>query len=232
MLGAVCAVLFGVAKTGVPGVGMLAIPLMVVTVGDARHAAAWTTPILIVGDIFAVAYWHRHADARALFSLVPWVAIGMAGGGAALSLSEPVLRRTLGFVVLGMLALNVWRRLRPGLRVGGHPSFYGVAAGFATTIANSAGPVMNIYLLMKRLPKEQFVATGAWFFLTVNVAKLPIYWSYGLFSRTSLLFDAAMIPAVVCGAFAGLWVMHRIPQRLFDILVITMTALASILLFR
>ena len=85
------------------------------------------------------------------------------------------LRRILGCIVLAMLAVNLARRWKPGVRVGGHPSYYGIAAGFATTVANAAGPVMSMYLLMKNLPKEQFVATGAWFFLVVNLAKLPIY---------------------------------------------------------
>jgi len=232
MLGALCALLLGVAKMGAPGVGTLTVPLMVLTAGDARLAPAWTVPILIVGDIFAVWYWRRHAAARALLSLAPWVAVGMVAGGFALSLSEPTLRRMVGVMVLSMLALNVARRLRPGILVDGHPSFYGMGAGFATTVATSAGPVMNMYLLMKRLPKEQFVATGAWFFFAVNLAKVPIYWSHDLFSRSSLLFDLTMVPAVICGSIGGVWLVRRIPQSFFDRLILVMTALSSILLFR
>ena len=58
---AASASLIGIAKTGAPGIATLTVPLMVMTVGDARHAAAWTAPILITGDIFAVAYWRRQA---------------------------------------------------------------------------------------------------------------------------------------------------------------------------
>ena len=232
LLGCFCAVLIGLAKTGAPGAATLTVPLMVMTVGDARHAAAWTAPILITGDIFAVAYWRRHAESRTLFSLIPWVAAGMVVGGLALSLNEPVLRRILGVIVLTMLAVNLLRRWNPGLRVGGHPSSYGIAAGFATTIANAAGPVMSMYLMTKQLPKEQFVATGAWFFLVVNIAKLPIYAAHHLFSPASLLFDAVMVLPVICGAFAGLWIMHRIPQRFFDGLILVMTAISTLILFR
>ena len=232
LLGGFCALLIGIAKTGAPGAATLTVPLMVLTVGDARLAAAWTAPILITGDIFAVAYWRRHAETRALFSLVPWVAAGMAVGAAALGLSEPVLRRILGVIVVTMLVLNLWRRWKPGIRVGGHASAYGIAAGFATTVANAAAPVMNMYLLTKKLPKEQFVATGAWFFLVVNVAKLPIYSAHHFFSRSSLLFDATMIPAVVAWALGGLWLVHRIPQRFFDGLILVMTVISTVILFR
>ena len=231
-LGICCALLIGLGKTGAPGASTLTVPLLVMTVGDARYAAAWAAPILITGDLFAVSYWRRHAEARALMSLVPWVAVGMLVGALALGLNEPVLRRILALVVLAMLLVSVLRRWRPTLKVGGHPSVYGVSAGFATTVANAAGPVMSLYLLTKNLPKEQFVATGAWFFLIVNVTKLPIYWSRHLFSPASLLFDLTMVPAVVCGAFTGLWLVHRIPQRLFDNLILVLTAISTVFLLR
>ena len=231
VLGAFCALVIGVAKTALPGAGTLTAPLMVLLVGDARYAPAWTAPILVVADLFAVTYWRRNADARTLFTLMPWVAAGVAGGGLALALSEQIVRRILGGIIVTMLVLNVVRRLRD-VQAGGHAPFYGVAAGFATTVANSAGPVMSIYLLSQRLPKERFVATGAWFFFAVNLLKLPIYSAHHLFSRASLLFDLVVIPAVVCGAVGGLWLVRRVPQGAFEILVLLLTALSSLFLFR
>jgi uncharacterized membrane protein YfcA len=131
-----------------------------------------------------------------------------------------------------MLAISLIRRRRPDSPLPGHPSLYGIAAGFATTVANAAGPVMSSYLLTRRLPKEQFVATGAWFFFIVNVAKLPIYWANGLFSRASMSFDLAMIVPVVTGAIAGLWLVRRLSQRSFDSLIIVLSVIASVFLFR
>src|SRR5438876_95936 len=64
LLGVMSALMIGVAKTGLPGSATLVAPLMVLAVGNARYAAAWTAPILSTGDIFAVIYWRRHADAR------------------------------------------------------------------------------------------------------------------------------------------------------------------------
>jgi uncharacterized protein len=232
VLGVFSAVMIGMAKTGAPGVGTLIAPLMVFTVGDARFAAAWTAPILSTGDVFAVIYWRRHAEARTLFSLIPWVAVGMAAGAFALALDERVLRNVIGVIVLFMLVVHIVRRRLGTTNVAGNPAFYGVGAGFATTVANAAGPVMNMYLLSRRLPKEQFVATGAWFFFVVNLAKVPIYWWHQLYSRASLTFDLMVVPAVVCGAFIGLWIIKHIPQRVFDTLVIVMTLISSIFLFR
>ncbi len=231
-LGATCAVMIGIAKTGVPGLAMLTVPLMVFTVGDSRQSAAWAAPMLIVGDVFAVWYWRRHAEGRTLLALVPWVAVGMVLGGLALNVDDTILRRLLGAIVLTMVVLTIVHRWRPSAVPRGRPSVYGVVAGFATTIANAAGPVMASYLLLQRMPKEQLVATGAWFFLTVNVAKLPIYAVNGLISRGSVTFDLLMAPLVVCGALAGFGLITRIPQRAFDALTLALAAVSALFLFR
>ena len=233
IMGAFCAVLVGMAKTGIPGVFMLAIPAMVLLVGDARQSAGWLLPMMCVADIFAIIYWRRHAAATRLFRLAPWVLAGLAMGAAALSLSERILRPTVGGIVLIMLLVDLRQRLRPtAAPSAGRPAPYGVAAGFATTVANAAGPVMNLYLLKERLPKEEFLATGAWFFFVINLSKIPIYMWHGLLSRRSLAFDLAMLPAVLAGAVAGRWLVYRISQRLFEGLVIGLTAVSAVLLFR
>jgi uncharacterized membrane protein YfcA len=234
VLGAFCAWMVGIAKTGVPGLAILVIPLMVLTVGDARLSAGWLLPILCMADVFAVWWWRRHAAAGRLFSLAPWVLAGMICGAAALSLSERVLRPAVGLIVLVMVAAYLRQRLRPAMPAGAtaHPAPYGVAAGFATTVANAAGPVMNLYLLGKRLPKEEFVATGAWFFFFINLTKVPIYLFHGLIGARSLAFDAVLAPAVFVGALTGRWLLARISPRVFEALVIVLTAVSTLLLFR
>ncbi len=232
-IGTFCAFAVGVAKTGVPGFAIMVVPLMVLTVGDARQAAGWLLPVLCIGDAFAVYYWRRHAVVRELVRLAPWVFIGMGLGAAALSLSEGILRRIVGIIVLAMLAIYLRRRLRPDtFHLSSHASPYGVTAGFATTVANAAGSVMNLYLLSMRLPKHEFIATAAWFFFVINLAKIPIYQWHGLFSEKSLAFDAVMIPAIVFGAMTGRWLFEHIPQRAFEAVVIVLTLIATLLLFR
>jgi uncharacterized membrane protein YfcA len=233
-LGALCAIFVGVAKTGVPGFGILVVPLMVFTVGDARASAGWLLPLLCAADLFAIAYYRRHAQARRLFELALWVVLGMAGGVLALRLGESVLRRVVGGIVLLMVAAHLWRKRRGEQPVpsGWHHGVpYGVTAGFATTVANAAGPVMSLYLLSQRLPKEEFIATGAWFFFLINLTKVPLYAHLGMIGKTSLAFDACLLPAVAAGALLGRVVMRRLPQGVFEKVVLGMTAAAALLLF-
>jgi len=233
LLGSFCAFMIGVAKTGAPGIGSLVAPLMVMMVGDARMATAWTLPVLCTADVFAVWYWRRHAEARQLFSLAPWVLVGLVLGAMALGLSEVAIRRMVGAIILSMTAIHLWRSMTPAAdQVHGSPAFYGVATGFASTVANAAAPVMNLYLLTRRLPKEQFVATGAWFFFVFNLIKVPLYAWYDLYSHDSLVFDLTMVPLVLGGALAGRWLVHRMPQRVFEISVVGLTAVSCLILFR
>ena len=231
LLGGFSAFTIGAAKSGLPGGGTLAIPMMIHVVGSARYAAAWTAPILSTGDVFAVLYWRRHADARKLLSLIPWVVLGGAGGALALNLDEQLLRRIVATIVAIMLLLFVLQRRGYLSQLSRGAWAYGIAAGFATVVANAAGPIMNMYLLSRRLTKEQFVATGAWFFFVVNIAKVPIYISYGLFSVDSLVFDALMAPLVIAGGCAGLWLIHRVPQPVFEWLVVVLTSVSLYFLF-
>jgi len=234
LLGALCAFSVGVAKTGVPGFGILSVPVFVLTVGDARLSAAWLLPLLILADAFAVVYYRRHAAARALFSLMPWVAAGMASGAVMLRFPDGVIRPVVGTISLVMLILFVWRQRHASSVPASdwkHAGFYGTSAGFATMVANAAGPIMNMYLLSKKLPREEFVATGAWFFFFVNLSKVPVYQSLGLFSSTSLAFDLALAPFVIAGALTGRKLLMIMPEKVFVNSVVALAFVATMLLF-
>ncbi len=216
-----------------PGLGIMAIPLFVLTVGDARLSAGWLLPLLLTADLFAIVYYRRHAAANRLFALLPWVVIGLVAGAYALSYPEALLRVLVGCILLGMLILFWLRKRQPAMpqEMWWHAGVYGGAAGFATMVANAAGPVMNVYLLSRRLPREEFVATGAWFFFCVNAAKVPVYTYHGLISWKSLAFDLALAPATIAGALLGRRLLHAIPEIWFERGALTLAFLGTILLF-
>ncbi|MBI2688796.1 MAG: sulfite exporter TauE/SafE family protein [Acidobacteria bacterium] len=234
LLGAFCAFSVGVAKTGVPGLGILAAPAFVLLVGDARFSAAWLLPLLICADCFAVVYYRRHAAAGALFSLLPWVMLGMAAGAVMLGYPDRLIRPVVGTISLVMLILFLWRQRKTTALPPSdwkHAGFYGTSAGFATMVANAAGPAMNMYLLSKQLPREEFVATGAWFFFIVNLSKVPVYTKLGLFSSQSLLFNLALSPFVIAGALTGRKLLLLMPEKIFVNSVVALAFLATMLLF-
>src|SRR5580704_11303503 len=92
VLGIFAGVMIGVSKTGAPGAASMVIPFMVMIVGDARLSAAWTQPMLSSGDLLGVYYWRKHADAKKLLSLIPWVLVGIVAAFFALDLNERIIR--------------------------------------------------------------------------------------------------------------------------------------------
>ncbi len=231
---AIAAVLVGMAKTGVPGLGILVVPLVFHAVPDSRLAPAVLLPLLCVADVAGVAIYRRHAEPARLWRLFPWVVVGMAGGAAALAwLPGTVLRVTVGVVVLVMAGLHL---LRTRLAEGAIPQdwrsalAFGLTAGFATTVANAAGPVMNLYLLGMGLPKDQFMGTGTWFFLIINLVKVPLYAAQGLFTVDGLLTDLLVLPGVGLGAWGGRRIYERLPATWFARVVMALVIASGLLL--
>jgi uncharacterized membrane protein YfcA len=91
--------------------------------------------------------------------------------------------------------------------------------------------VMNVYLLSKRLPKEELIAAGAWFFFLVNLLKVPFFGKLGMITSSSLAFDACLLPAVALGALLGRVVIRRLAQGTFEKLVLVLASAAALLLF-
>jgi hypothetical protein len=103
----------------------------------------------------------------------------------------------------------------------------GTMAGFTTMVANAAGPVMILYMLSMHLPKMEFLGTGAWFFLAVNLFKVPFSYRLDLITAASLTLDLRLAPLVVVGAVIGRLLIGHINQRLFETLALALTVLAA-----
>jgi uncharacterized membrane protein YfcA len=239
-LAALCALMVGLTKTGLPGLSILAVPLLA-QIMDPKQSTGFMLPMLIFGDIFAVLYYRRDAVWPHLVRLIPWTLTGIVTGSLALRILESrQVSPLIGLIVLAMLILGWWRETRAAktgdlVSEGRHPwwlpATLGFLAGFTTMVANAAGPVMAIYLLAMSLPKIEFLGTGAWFFLVVNWIKVPFMAKLGLITVQSLTFNAKLFPLVLIGAIAGITIQKRIPQKAFNTTVQVLAAVAAIKLF-
>ena len=231
LLGVCAGLLAGLAKTGVPGIGILAVPLMAMIFPGKLSVGAFL-PMLITADLFAVAWYRRHAEWPRLLELFPCVIAGIIAGAFALYLlNSDYFKPFLGTLVLALLALELIRA-RLGWTNVPHQRWFvvfsGSLAGFATTVGNVAGPVMNIYLIAKGLPKQNFMGTSAWYFLIFNCVKVPIFAGLGLMTGATLRFDAWMIPAVAAGALLGRWILGKTSPRWFKNIALALAGLAAL----
>ncbi|MFF4145354.1 sulfite exporter TauE/SafE family protein [Streptomyces sp. NPDC001698] len=228
---AFAALLVGFSKTAVSGANTVSLAVFAAVL-PARASTGVLLPVLIAGDVLAVLTYRRHAHWPTLWRLFPAVAAGVVVGTLFLMWADDgIVRTSIGAILLLMAGVTVWRR-RSADR-GEEPDAvkarsYGVLGGFTTMVANAGGPVMSLYLLSAGFRKLGFLGTSAFFFLIVNVSKVPFSAGLGLIDGRSLLLDAVLVVFVVPGALLGKWAVHRINQRLFEQLVIAATVVGGL----
>ena len=233
---ALSGLLIGMSKTGITGVGMMVVPLLANAFGG-RPSVGLLLPILIFADVFAVSWYNRHAQWKHILRLIPWAFAGIITATiVGKSISDQTFNRLLAILVIGGIGILVLQDIRSGkLKIPTSRWFaggMGLLGGFATMIGNAAGPLMSLYLLSMRLPKNSYIGTGAWFFFIVNVSKVPLHvWSWKTITISSFLLDTMMIPAIAAGAFLGIWLVRLLPEKYYRILVIVTTLLSALLLF-
>lgn len=231
-LAVAAALLVGVSKTGVAGLGLLPVVLFA-QILPAKQATGVVLPLLVLGDVIAVASYRRHTQWRYLWRLFPWTAAGVVAGYVALGrIDDRQARVLIGVIVLALLALHVIRRRRTAEAGGEHAAWFapaiGVLAGFTTLVANAAGPLMVIYLLAMRLPKMEFVGTGAVFFLLLNLFKVPFMVNLGLINGPSFALNLWLAPVVLAGAWLGRRILVKLDQKRFENLALALSAAAGL----
>jgi len=233
----VCAVLVGITKTGIPGLGILVVPLMAIALGGerAKQSVGLLLPILIFADVFAIVVHRRNVRWRHIVRLMPWALAGIGTGALLMNrIDDTMLARLIGVIVLVMLGLRAWQNVKSRgqeIHVPQHWAFaavMGFTAGVTTMMANAAGPVMILYLLSMQLPKAQFVGTRAWFFFFVNWTKVPLHVALGNITAASLALDLCLFAFVPVGALLGVVTLKRIPQKVFTVLIMILTAAAAV----
>lgn len=232
---AVCGMLIGMSKVGVPGVSMLVVPALALIFGG-KASTGILLPMLMMADLFGVGYYHRHAEWKYLWKLLPWAFVGI---GIALWVGEVVndtwFKNIIAILVFLCIGLMLWHDRKKGQNLFPDTWWFsammGILGGFATMIGNVAGPIFAIYLLAMHLPKNSFIGTGVWFFLIVNFSKFPLHiFVWKTINLDTLTLDLMLLPAIAFGAFAGIKLVQKISEKLYRTAVIIVTALSAFLL--
>lgn len=233
LLAAVGALGVGLAKGGIAAVSLVPVAIFALLFG-ARDSTGVLLPLLVVGDASAVVAFRQHARWHDIRRMLPPTIVGILIGVLVMArLDNPAFRPVIGWIILGLVVLYAIRARWPDTfqhvpHSRGFVWSAGLLAGITTMLANAAGPVFTLYALAVGLPKFAFVGTAAWFFLIINVFKVPFSTGLGLVHQDTLLLDLALAPCAVLGVAAGRWLTPRIPQRLFDVLLLAFAGIAAL----
>lgn len=214
----------GFSKMGFPGLAMVNVLIMADLFG-AKESVGIILPLLVLCDLIIFPIYRKHATWSQIGPLLLPSLAGIVLGWLLLdAISNLQARRLLGFLILFMAALQLLRQYRTGLLTHLHSTKgflwgSGITIGFATMLANAAGPVYAIYALVSQLSKNAFLGIGARLFLVLNIVKVPFNVELGILHRQSLQLDAALAPALILGIFVGRYAISRVPERIFQALL-------------
>ncbi len=228
---ALVAFLVGMAKTGVHGAGMMSVPLLAVVFGG-QASSGMMLPVLILADVMGVWYYHRHASWPDLRALFPWAAAGVVLGTLiGMYMDEPMFRSVMAVIILLSVGIMVLLERSPSIVPTGKwfAAATGIAGGFTSMVGNLANAVMAVYFLSVRLPKNIFIGTTAWFFLAMNLFKLPFHlFAWKTIKGETFTLAFTMIPVIFIGAVCGVLIVRQFSERGYRWFIMAMTVISAI----
>lgn len=230
-----CALCIGMSKTGIQGIMLIMVPLMAMAFG-AKESTGVILPMLCMADIIAVTYYKRIADWRIVLRLLPTaIIVFFIAIGVDKLVPNEKFRMLMGWTLLVAFLIMFWSEIfgkeNKWMKKWWYAAIFGLLGGFTTMIGNAAGPVMSVYLLSMRKEKLEYIGINAWFFLVVNLLKVPLQiFVWNNISWQSFSLNLLMLPVIGIGALIGIRVVKLLPEKAFRRFVQIVTAISVILM--
>lgn len=198
------------------GVGSVLTPLLGTTLGLKLAIAAASIPH-VLGTATRLWIMRADVDRRVLLTFgVASAAGGLLGAGLQVVLASPVLVGVFATLLIfaGVGGITGWsERLRFGRRgawIGG------ALSGFLGGLVGNQGGIRSAAMLGFSVPKEAFIATSTAVALVVDGVRVPVYLAT---QGTELSAHggtiALAVAGVIAGTFVGVWLLRRVPDRIF-----------------
>ena len=229
--------LLGLSKSGIKGIGIIIVIILAFVFGE-KASTGVLLPMLVFADVFAVIYYNKHAQWDYIKRLLPAMVVGvLVGVWVGNDISELLFKRLMAVIIIGSVLIMFYTESRKA------PSFpknklfsssMGFLAGFSTMIGNLAGPISNIYFLVTRLPKNEFIGTAAWLFFIINVFKLPFHiFVWHTITVDTLVLNSVLVIPVIGGFFLGAYLVKLVSNLNYRRFILIVTAIGGIMmLFR
>ncbi|MDR1622877.1 MAG: sulfite exporter TauE/SafE family protein [Synergistaceae bacterium] len=237
--GVFCLAVFivGFAKTGLPGITILAVPL-VAMVFPPKISVGLMLPIYMLADVLSVWNYRRFAKSRYCLPYLLFVGLGVwSASFVAGAVDDRTFGVIIGWTVAVLVTLSagtdfLQKRKKNLEPVEAPPlvmsAFFGMTAGLVSALANAAGPIMALYMILARLDKFSILGTTAVCSFFMNWFKVPLFLTLDMLSVETLKLDIATIPIIVLGGLAGIVFAKKLPQEAFKKLILVLALASSI----
>lgn len=206
--------------SGAAGFGgaLLLLPVLTMMAG-AKAAVPILTVAQLLGNLSRAGFGWRDIRWRpVLVFSVGAVPASVLGSRLFVDLPSAFLLRLIGVFLLAVVALrhtSLGRRPFPETLLG--PA--GVAVGFLSAVAGSAGPLGAAVFLGLHLPAGAYVASEAVTAVLMHLAKSITYGRYAALTAGDVLRGLALGGSLVLGSWTGRKLVHRMPEKGFALLV-------------
>ncbi|MEM7259440.1 MAG: sulfite exporter TauE/SafE family protein [Pseudomonadota bacterium] len=212
----------GLSKGGMPGIGMLSVPLLALSISP-LVAAAILLPIYILSDVVGVWLYRREFSLPNIVILVP---AGIAGVVIGWLTASMVSDRAVS-VLVGMVGVSFclyhWLKPRTRRRVTTADPikglFWGTVSGFTSFVTHAGAPPYQVYVLPQNLSKMVFAGTTTIVFAVINLAKVIPYASLQQYSPDVFRLSTMLLPIALIGTFAGRVFTQKVPDKWFFLAV-------------
>jgi uncharacterized protein len=214
----IATLLVGAAKGGLPGVGVLGVPILAQATSPVV-AAGLLLPLLVISDWYALWMYRKNFNLRLIKLMVATGCIGLGIGWAMAHVTnDAIVKITVGIIGLFYFVdalLKSKREIKPATESIPRATFWGAIAGFTSFVAHAGGPPYQMYVLPLKLDKMTYAGTTTIVFAIINVLKLPPYWMLGQINVASLEICAWLAPVALLGAYVGFQLTKMLPEKLF-----------------
>ena len=229
---ALAAMLVGLAKGGLAGLGVMAVPVLALALPPVQ-AAGILLPILCLTDLAATWTWWGTWSRRTLMAMLPGAMLGIGVGWLTAALvSDAAVRLIVGGIAVAFVAR--WLVARRGGPAPARPesavpaALWGSLAGYTSFVAHAGGPPFSVYAMPLGMSPRMLTGTSVAFFTAVNYAKLLPYAALGQLGGANLAASALMAPVAVGFTWVGAVAIRRMRAEVFYPFTYAMTALVGL----
>lgn len=225
------AAIIGIAKGGLSGVGMMAVPVLALVISPVQ-AAGITLPILIASDFVSLYTWWKTWDMRTFRLMMPGAVAGIALGWAtAQYVSDDAIRLIVGVIALAFVLR--WALQTKAQRAEKQPhdpvraTFWGTITGYTSFVSHTGGPPYQVYTMPLGLDPRTYTGTNVLVFTTINLVKVLPYFMLGQFAADNLFTSAVLAPVAIAFTFVGAWIIRRMRAEVFYPVTYVLVALVG-----